>query len=129
VIVLDTHVWLWWVSDPKLLSDRARTTIEAAATIGVSAISCWEVAMLVLRGRIALDRELDLWIQQALALERIDCIPVDSRVAVAAAQLVESGFPADPADRMVYATAKGRGAPLVTKDAAIRGFDPQLTVW
>lgn len=85
--------------------------------------------MHALRGRIALDRDLDLWIRQALALERVDCIPVDGRIAVAAARLAESGFPADPADRILYATAKGQGASLVTKDAALRGFDPSLTVW
>lgn len=127
--MLDTHAWLWWVSDPELLSRRARKEIDGARRIGVSAISCWEVAMHALRGRIALDRDLDLWIRQALALERVDCIPVDGRIAVAAARLTESGFPADPADRILYATAKGQGASLVTKDAAIRGFDPSLTVW
>ena len=55
-VVLDTHAWLWWVDDPSRLGKAARETIEAAGSVGVSAISCWEVAMLAAAG-LAVDPE------------------------------------------------------------------------
>ena len=56
MIVLDTHIWVWWVHDAPDLSDEYRTLLEQSesAGLGVSAISCWEVAKLVERGRLVL---------------------------------------------------------------------------
>jgi PIN domain nuclease of toxin-antitoxin system len=129
LIVLDTHAWVWWALEPKRLSRRARKTIEQAETLGVSAISAWEVALLVLRGHLELDLDLRTWIARALAIERVETLPLDPDVAVDAALLVERGFHRDPVDRIVYATARALGAPLVTKDRRIRGFDRAATVW
>jgi PIN domain nuclease of toxin-antitoxin system len=56
MIVLDTHAWLWWVSDPSRLSRAAHRKIRTATQIGISAISCLEVATAVTKGRITLDR-------------------------------------------------------------------------
>jgi len=66
MIVLDTHVWLWWVSKPSELSRAAGVTIGAETRIGVSAISCLEVATAVTKGRITLDRDSLTWLEQAL---------------------------------------------------------------
>jgi PIN domain nuclease of toxin-antitoxin system len=129
VIVLDTHAWLWWVSDPDRLSQAAQAAIESADSVGVSAISCWEVAMLHLRGRIALDRAPAAWVNAALGLGRVEPLVLDARAAVEAALLEEDGFPGDPADRMIFGTARSRRAPLATKDRALRSFDPAGTVW
>ena len=57
MIVLDTHAWIWWVAVPDKLSARAHHAIDAAEALGVCAISCWEVAMLVARRRLEFDRE------------------------------------------------------------------------
>ncbi len=85
--------------------------------------------MLVSRGRISLDREVSLWVSQALAGPRIEPIPLSSEAAVAAGLLDAKSFPGDPADRLIYATARSLGATLVTRDEAIRAFDPAATLW
>lgn len=128
MIVLDTHAWLWHVSAPARLSPRVRAALEAGEEVGVCTISCWEVAMLERVGRIALDRPLRDWMARALADERVEAIPLSPEVAVDAA-LLPATFPADPADRIIYASAKRLGARLATKDATLRRFDRDGTVW
>jgi PIN domain nuclease of toxin-antitoxin system len=129
VIVLDTHAWLWWMSSPERLSDAAREAIAGAPAVGVSTLSAWEVAMLAARGRISLDRDVVVWVKRALAQERVQPIAPDVEVALEAALLDARSFPGDPADRFIYATARAVDAPLVTRDAQIRAFDPSTTVW
>lgn len=129
MIVLDTHVWLWWLSAPARLSRAAGKAIEQAPRIGVSTLSAWEVAMLAIRGRISLDRDVGLWVRQALADERIESLAPSADVAVAAGLLDAHSFPGDPVDRLIYATARSTGATLITRDAAIRAFDSASTLW
>ncbi len=129
MIVLDTHAWIWWVTDPKRLSALARETIAEATSIGVSTLSAWEVTMLVSRKRIALDRDVGVWVRQALAQPHVEPLPPSADIAIAAGLLDAQSFPGDPADRLIYATARANRARLVTRDAAIQAFDPQLTVW
>jgi PIN domain nuclease of toxin-antitoxin system len=129
VIVLDTHAWLWWLAAPARLSRAARRAIDEAETIGVSAVSSWELAMLVQRGRVSLDRDVATWVRQALARTRVATQPLTTEIALAAGLLDGRGFPGDPADRFIYATAQAHRARLVTRDEAIRGFDARDTVW
>jgi PIN domain nuclease of toxin-antitoxin system len=129
VIVLDTHAWLWWVSDPARLSDRVREAIDRTDEVGVCTISCWEVAMLIVRGRIELDREVGSWVGQALAPDRVRALPLTPHIAVAAALLDHDTFAGDPADRIIYSSARGTGSLLATKDARIRSFAPRWTLW
>lgn len=128
MIVLDTHAWLWWLAEPSKLSRAARQAIDEAETIGVCTISAWEVATLARRRRITLDREVAAWIRQAFAPARVTSQPLSPEAAVAAG-LLDDGFPGDPADRLIYATARAHRAPLVTRDERIRGFDARNTVW
>jgi PIN domain nuclease of toxin-antitoxin system len=57
LILLDTHAWVWWNAAPNQLSARARQSIDSSDGIGVSAIRCWEIAMLVAKPRLELDRD------------------------------------------------------------------------
>jgi PIN domain nuclease of toxin-antitoxin system len=129
VIVLDTHAWLWWVAAPEKLSKRAREAIDSSERLAVATISCWEVAMLAEAGRITLDRPIGAWVAQALADPRVQSLPLTSSVAVGAALLGRDGFHGDPADRIVYSTARDVNAGLVTSDKALRDFDPRATIW
>lgn len=126
MIVLDTHAWLWLVIDPQRLGPDAVEAIDQADEIGVSAISCWEVAMLAAKGRIALDRGTFEWLDAALAGPPAKLLPIDPEVAAVAVTLPLHG---DPADRLIVATALSRGAPLVTKDEAIQKSGLLRTIW
>ncbi len=92
-------------------------------------ISAWEVALLVARQRIELDREVRTWVRQALAEPGVEALPLTAEVAVSAALLEAEGLPGDPADRMIYATARAHGARLATRDEALRRFDASRTIW
>lgn len=129
MIVLDTHAWLWWVSDPERLSPAAREAIDRSDAVGVCTISCWEVAMLVVRGRIGLDRDVGVWVEQALGHDRVRSLSLTPQVAVSAALLDQGRFEGDPADRIIFATARSRDSLLATKDARLRSFDPDGTIW
>lgn len=129
MIVLDTHAWLWWLSTPDKLSSRARQEIADAPEIGVSTISVWELATLVRRGRLELDRPVGDWIARAFSDTRTSALAPTPEVAIQAALLDERSFPGDPADRFIFAAAQSLKAPLVTRDQAIRNFDMTATVW
>lgn len=128
MIVLDTHAWIWWAAEPRRLSMRAREAIAQAESLGVAAISCWEIAMLVAKGRLELDRDILVWLRQALALPRVVTLPLTPEIAVASSRLPE-GFPGDPADRMIAAAALENRAPVVSKDARLRGWNGLKTIW
>jgi PIN domain nuclease of toxin-antitoxin system len=127
VIVLDTHAWIWWASDPDRLGRRARAALEAAERIGVPAVCCFEVAAAAARGRISLDRSPLEWLQQALGLPRAELLALTPAIAVRATQL--GAFHGDPADRLIVATALVHDATLVTKDRHIRAYTPVTSLW
>jgi PIN domain nuclease of toxin-antitoxin system len=128
VIVLDTHVWLWWAGGVPGLSARARAELDEADRIGVCTISCWELAMLVRLGRVELDRDARSWIALALREDRVETLPLEPEIAAAAGAL-DDDLPADPVDRVVYATARALEAPLLTKDRRLRSYDRERTLW
>lgn len=131
MIVLDTHVWLWWISNPELLSAAARRTVDHAMANGeicISSISAWEVAILVKKGRLDLTMPAEDWIARSEALSFLRFIPVDNRIA-----LKSAGLPGqlhdDPADRIIIATTISLGGTLITKDEKIRKYHHVRTVW
>jgi PIN domain nuclease of toxin-antitoxin system len=128
VIVLDTHAWLWWVSDPSKLGKAGRQALRSSRAIGVPAICCLEVATLAARGRIVLDRPVMEWLHVALDQPRVDLLPVSPAVAVQAATFPPQ-FPGDPADRLIAATALLEFAPLITKDERLTRFEAIRTIW
>jgi len=128
VIVLDTHAWIWSLAEPRKLSARARAAIDRADALGVCAISCWEVAMLVSKQRLRLDRDTLLWIRQALAVPRTELLALTPEVAVASSRLPDD-FPGDPADRLIAASALENRAEVVSKDARLQGWGGLATIW
>jgi PIN domain nuclease of toxin-antitoxin system len=104
LIVLDTATWIWRASDPRHLTSRARRAIDQAGRTLVSAISVWEVAMLVAKRRIQLDRPVEQWVDIALALPGLQLVPLEPAIAVRSTKLPGELHP-DPADRIIIATA------------------------
>lgn len=126
MIVLDTHALLWLDRDDSALGETARQRIEVAwrtAGVAVSAISFWEAAMLVDRGRIALPVDVHRWCSDLL-MAGIKEIPVDGQIAVLAVSL--QGLHKDPADRLIIATAVVHRAALVTADERILAWPGKL---
>lgn len=131
MIVLDTHVWIWWVSSPACLSETAKRTIDEAVTeknIFISSISAWEVAILVSRGRLELTMSAADWVAASESLAFFNFVPVNNSIAVKSAQL-PGALHNDPADRIIIATAVSLGAVLVTKDEKIRNYPHVETAW
>jgi PIN domain nuclease of toxin-antitoxin system len=83
VILLDTHIWVWWVSGPGRLQPRHRELLERGAdrVFGISVIACWEVAKLVEYGRLKLDRTIGLWIESALAEPGMSLLHLHPQIA------------------------------------------------
>lgn len=116
-VLVDTHALLWWQAGGDRLSPTAARRIERADIIYLSPITCWEIAMLVTKGRVALDRPVTAWINDLLATSPADIAELTPTIAVAAGQLED--FHGDPADRIIYATAAARQLALITKDARL----------
>ncbi len=106
---------------PSLLSARATREIARANRVLVSPVSCWEMATLERRGSIRFDRPVQEWIARLLEQERIATAEL-TVTASASAGMLGDDFPADPADRLLYATARELVVPFVTKDSRIRDF-------
>ena len=131
MILLDTHVWVWWVSGIETLSKKADRSIREAIgknAIYISSISVWEVAQLVERGRLELTMELNDWIDKSESLPFIHFIPVDNKIAIQSVQLPGALHP-DPADRIIIATALNHGFPLITRDERIIRYRHVSTIW
>ena len=125
--VLDIHAWLWWLSEPDQLGRAAVKRIQGSDRIGIAAVSCFEVAAAVAKGRVTLDRGTLEWLQQALSAPRVELLPLTPAVAVRATML--GRFHGDPADRVIVATAILESAVLVTKDQRIRKYEAVSTIW
>lgn len=128
MIVLDTATWIWRSSDPARLTAAARRAIERAERALVSAISVWEVAMLVAKRRIRLDRPVEQWVDVALALPGIELAPLEPAIAVRSTRL-PGELPADPVDRIIVATALVHAVPLVTPDERILSYPHVQSAW
>jgi PIN domain nuclease of toxin-antitoxin system len=131
VILLDTHVWLWLCLEPRRLSATAAGAIRRAVHRGglaVASISLWEVAMMLARGRVIPQGTPEAWL--AALIDRSGVIVRDITPAVAAlAAHFPGDFPADPADRLIAATARAGGIALVSRDAAMRASPLVETIW
>ena len=123
MILLDTHIWVWLVSDAQQLRPRQRELLSqyGADGLGVSVISCWEVAKLVEKGRLTLQQPVGEWIATALTRPHITLLSLTPEIAVDATQL-PTGFHSDPADQSIVATARILGIPLLTADAKILNY-------
>ena len=119
-LLLDTHTLLWWQAGSDRLSPRARRLIDAAPRLFLSAISVWELAMMVDQGMVALDRPTQIWVHDLLADGIVTIAELTPAVAVAAAHLDE--FTGDHADRIIYATAVQNQLTLVTKDDRLADY-------
>jgi PIN domain nuclease of toxin-antitoxin system len=118
-LLLDTHALIWLMSGEEL-SEAARRSIDksaVSASIWVSPIAAWEIASPVRRGRIVLSLSPDSWFDAVLKTG-IQLAPMPPRTLIASASL-PGDPPADPADRILAATARTENLILVTRDTGL----------
>jgi len=129
MIVLDTHIWVWWVHGDERLTKKQADIIEAneANVIGVSAISCWEIAKLVEYRRLELPLSLREWFEQSLSYPGVRLLELTPEIAIESTQL-PGRFHRDPVDQMVVATARVYDCLLVTSDIKILEYPYVKTV-
>jgi PIN domain nuclease of toxin-antitoxin system len=131
MILLDTHAWVWWVNGQPALSRKAHRSIRQAAEeagVYVSSISVWEVAQLVMRGRLELAMAVESWVAKSEAMPFLHFVSVDNTIALKSVHLPEP-LHNDPADRMIIATSTILGFPLVTRDKRILQYPHVRTIW
>lgn len=131
MIVLDTHIWLWWLSNPEELTASATHAINQAMSenaIIISSISTWELALLVEKGRLKLSIDVRDWVRKTEGLPFVRFVSVDNTIALRSVSL-PGDFHADPADRIITATALTMGIPLISKDEKIRTYPHVQTIW
>lgn len=120
MIVIDTHIWVWWVHDHPDLKPwmRRRLLDHEVDGIAVSVISCWEIARLVSGSRLDLGRPVGQWFAAALAYPGVQLLGLTPEICIESNQL-PGGFHKDPADRIIVATARLLSRELLTADADI----------
>src|SRR5438105_3098810 len=115
--LLDTHAWLWSALDDPKLGRRARATLAGLPTherVGISAISLKEASWHLSHGRIVVRNDggsRALWLRLAASSPQLEILPLTVDVAIGSEDL-PSSFPADPADRIIAATARLHGLTL-----------------
>jgi PIN domain nuclease of toxin-antitoxin system len=123
MILLDTHIWVWYLNGSSILGEREQRIIadNAGGGFAVSMISYWEVAKLVEVQRISLSQPVEDWINTALSHQNIQSINLTTRIVVESTQLPQP-FHRDPADQIIVATARVLGIPLLTMDGKILAY-------
>lgn len=124
LVLLDTHAWVWLLNGDQKLNPKALRAIEQSLSgeaVLLSAISPWEVAMLVNKGRLTLDRDVGEWVNAAVSIPGIRIEPISPEIAVASTRLPGNIHP-DPADRLIAATARHFGALLITDDRLLLDY-------
>ena len=121
-VILDTHIWVWWLLPGSPLPDRERVELDRIATdngILLAAICLWEAQMLYRKKRIELPVPFPTWLRRATAADMLKVLPLNADTVVAVDDLPAS-FRGDPADRMIVATARVHDLLLATHDDAIK---------
>lgn len=123
MILLDTHIWVWWVhADTHLCQEHLSILQEHEDKgLGVSVISCWEVAKLVEHNRMSLPCTIADWFEQALNYPGITLFDFTPLIAIESTQL-PGEFHRAPADQIIVATARFHNLPLLTTDSKIVNY-------
>lgn len=128
MIILDTHVWIWWSNESRKLSDKAREAIQEADAVGIPAIACWELAMLVSKNKLQLAMDVQIWIEIALQRKKVCLLPLSPEISVLSTRL-PGVLHGDPADRLIATTSLAYNIPLLSADDKIQNWGYIKIIW
>jgi len=127
--LLDTHVWVWWHVRPRALSRPVRAAMRRSRDeLLLSAISVWEFAKLIEKGRLGISCDPEQWVEEALRMPRLRLVPLTPRIACQSTTL-PAPFHEDPADQILVATAREEDATILTKDERILAYPHVRALW
>jgi len=128
LILLDTHIWAWWVNGDPKLAQRQQDHLDAnqASGLGIAVYSCWEIAKQVELGKMVLSIPIVQWMNQAVTYSGLIVFPMTPEIAVESTRLPPT-FHKDPADQIIVATARIHKISLLTADAKILAY-PHVTL-
>jgi len=129
--LLDTHAWIWWNMNPRMLSSKARSVISDGSRyeeILLSAISLWEFCKLLQKGRLCISIDPEQWIETAMEIPGLRLVPLTPSIAYASTVL-PGPFHEDPADQIITATAREENATVITKDKRILKYGHVRSLW
>lgn len=127
-VLLDTHALIWYASGSVKLSISAKEAIEKAEIVRLSAISAWEIGMLVQKERLTLTYDVDTWVQLTYNLPKLQWTNINPKIVILSTRL-PGNFHGDPADRIITATAISFGDTLITADRNIQKYNHVQTIW
>jgi PIN domain nuclease of toxin-antitoxin system len=129
MILLDTHIWVWWVNGSSELPESHKLYIDSNEQQGlaVSIMSCWEVANLVQKNRLTLEYPVLEWINLALNYPGINLLNLTPAIVVDAHEL-PGAFHRDPVDRLIVATARFGKLDLMSMDTKILEYS-HVKIW
>ena len=128
---LDTHTWVWWVTEDRRLSKKAAGSIQSAIAEGgvwLPAIAIWEVAKKFEKRKLVFDRPFRQWIEEATSASGLWVADLTMSILVESCELPQP-FHGDPADQMIVATVRQHEGLLITKDQKLRKYPHIETVW
>lgn len=126
-VLLDTHVFLWWIVDDPQITEKVRKLItDGDNELFYSAASCWEIAIKAQLGKIDLPKKPDIFISDQLATNAVQSMPILASHALHVCNLPD--FHKDPFDRMIIAQAQLEGLPLITSDPLMAKYDVKI-IW
>ena len=129
---LDTHAWMWWVTEDRRLSKKAASAFQKATTddggVWLPVIAIWELAKKVEKKKLVLDRPLREWIGDATAVPGLWLADLTMPILIDSCELPQP-FHGDPADQMIVATVRQHQGLLITKDRKLRNYPHVQTVW
>jgi PIN domain nuclease of toxin-antitoxin system len=118
-LLLDTHVWFWYLTGSKRLGRKLRHAVDSSLDgLWLSPVSIWELGMLARKERIRITGDYRAWVTRAMEAMPVRIAPLDAHIALTS---LEIDLPhSDPADRFLAATAQVHGLTLATADARLR---------
>ncbi len=125
--LLDTHVFLWAVSEPERLSESARKVIESGASeLFLSVASLWEISIKIGIGKLLLPKPEDRYLRDQLLLNNVSTLAVEARHTL---ELISIPLHhRDPFDRLVIAQSLVEGIPIITADSVLKQYSAQI-IW